>query len=129
MGDLYGAVIRLIIFLPLVGLLAYLSVKYGLGRRVPFQAAGHMRILERISLGPKAHLWVVQVNRHCFLIATGEKGATLIKELDGYPLPEPGELLPLMQRWGLKNRPPTWKSGASHQTSEGNDSCERQDWR
>lgn len=102
MGDLYGPLIRLLILFPVVGVLAYASVRFGLGRYLPSRLEGHMRVLDRIALGPRMYLLVVKVHDSYFLISAGEKGATLVKEMEDYPQPVEHTGL---RWWSLPRRP------------------------
>ena len=83
--DFITAVLRLAIFLPLVILLAYVSLKYGLGKVQKNSASSHMQVVDRVSLGPKAGLLVVKVAEEYFLLAVSEQQIQIIKELPGYP--------------------------------------------
>ncbi|MBE3587824.1 MAG: flagellar biosynthetic protein FliO [Thermoanaerobacteraceae bacterium] len=92
-GELFWAVIRLVIALPLVAFLAYLAVRYGLGRRLVQTRGRHMRVIEQVPLGLKATLTLVQVGRRYYLLAQQEGGVTLLQEFDHLPevIPLPGE--------------------------------------
>lgn len=87
--EFYLAVLRLIIFLPLVLLLAYAAVRYGLGRDWhSTRGRGELEILERLPLGPKNGLVVVRVAGRFFLIGLGDGVPALLAELPDYPSPE-----------------------------------------
>jgi len=79
------AIVRVIIFLPLVIGLIFLSLKYGLGKNGQNSGFSQMRIADRIYLGPKSALYVVQVAEQYFLLASTEKQITILKELAEYP--------------------------------------------
>lgn len=85
MDGLMGAVIRIIIFLPVVVILAYLSIKYGLGKTQQWQKNSHLQVVDRLVLGPKSSLYVVKVVDKYYLLAVGEAGISLLKELEAYP--------------------------------------------
>lgn len=85
MDGLVGALLRIIIFLPLVAVLAYLSIKYGLGKTQQFKGTSNLQVVERLTLGPKSSLYVVKVVDRYYLLAVGEGQTTLLKELDDYP--------------------------------------------
>ena len=92
-GELFWAVVRLAVTLPLVAFLAYLAVRYGLGRRLAQARGRRMRVIEQVPLGLKATLTLVQVGRHYYLLAQQEGGVTLLQEFDQLPeaIPFPGE--------------------------------------
>ncbi|MEW6697240.1 MAG: flagellar biosynthetic protein FliO [Bacillota bacterium] len=80
--------IRLIIVLPLVLVLAYITIKYGLARSRGFTAgARHMRVVEHLPLGPKGGLTLVEIGGRYYLVAFQEDSITLIKEFDSLPEP------------------------------------------
>lgn len=83
--ELWKAIIRLAIFLPLVMFLAFWAVRYGLGYRYGRMShSRQMKLLEQIAIGPKSYLSIVKVAGHYYLIATGEGGTRLLQELEGY---------------------------------------------
>lgn len=85
--DIITALVRIIILLPLVCGLAYLTVKFGFGRtRMPFmQGSRRMRVLEHLSLGPKSGLTLVQVGNKYMLFAHQEGSIILVQEMDTLP--------------------------------------------
>ncbi|MEW6661734.1 MAG: flagellar biosynthetic protein FliO [Bacillota bacterium] len=90
MGELYTAVLRLLIFLPLVAALAYFSLKYGLGRRWQLQGTGFIKVLDRVSLNAKSHLYLVEAGGRYFVVASGDQGPRLITELPDWRPADPG---------------------------------------
>jgi flagellar protein FliO/FliZ len=90
--EILRAVIRLAISLPLVAALAYLAVKYGLGRRtVGTGRQRHMKVVEQLALGPKVSLSLVQVGESYYLLAHQDGSTVLIKELQEIPAEIKGE--------------------------------------
>jgi flagellar biosynthetic protein FliO len=86
--DLAMALLRLLIFLPVVLALAYLTVRFGLGRAMTTTPAGsrQLEIMERLPLSNKAGLAVVRCGERYFLIGLGEGSPGLLTELPDYPL-------------------------------------------
>lgn len=82
-AELWGALLRLVFFFPLVLILAYVTLKLSMGRR-QFQSSGSMRVVDRLAMGPKAMLCVVEVAGKFYLIAVTERDVSLLKELTGY---------------------------------------------
>jgi len=89
MDELFAAVLRLLIFLPLVAALAYFSLKYGLGKKWQFQGAGSIKVLDRVTLNAKSHLYLVEAGGKYFILASGEQGVYLITELSDWRPPDP----------------------------------------
>jgi len=81
-----GAVIRLLIFLPVVLCLAYLAIRYGWGSRFPRSTASQMKIVDQICFGPKQSLSVVKLLDRFYLVAVSEQQICLLKELEDYPV-------------------------------------------
>jgi flagellar biosynthetic protein FliO len=115
MDELYPALLRLLIFLPLVALLAYFSLKYGLKRYWRLQGTGLIKILDRVSLNAKNHLYLLEAGEKYFIIASGDEGTRLITELPGWRPPEAGlaSTGSGWKFWGLEGRSPGEKNGHS----------------
>lgn len=89
MTDLLPAILRLIIFLPLVAVLAFLAIKYGLGRSQYLRTSNsNLQVLERVTLTPKTGLCVVKIVDKFYLFSVSEQETLLVKELDDYPAAE-----------------------------------------
>ncbi len=86
--DILAAAVRMIILLPLVTVLAYFLIKYGLARK-PFIYGGRrrMRLIEQIPLGPKTVLSLVEVGGRYILLAHSENGFHVIREMEEMPEP------------------------------------------
>lgn len=84
--------IRMIILLPLVLGLAYITIKYGLARSKGFASgtSRYMRVVEHMPLGPKGGLTLVEIGGQYYLVAFQENNITLLKEFT--ELPEPVNL-------------------------------------
>ncbi|MDN5361797.1 MAG: flagellar protein FliO/FliZ [Moorella sp. (in: firmicutes)] len=84
--DLLLALVRLAIFLPLVALLAYLTVRFGFGSATGLAAgSGELRLIERLQLNNKSGLAVVRCGERYFLVGLGEGPPALLAELPDYP--------------------------------------------
>lgn len=82
--NFWGSLIRLIIFLPLVLLLAYLVIKYGLSKKYIRKDGSYIKVLERNYLNPKATLNVVKIGDKYYLVSSTEQDIKLLKELKDY---------------------------------------------
>ncbi|MDK2820381.1 MAG: flagellar protein FliO/FliZ [Clostridia bacterium] len=84
--DLTLALIRLIIFLPVVLVLAYVTVRFGLGRASStVMGAGHLQVIDRISLTNKTAVAVIRCGTRYFLISFGDGSPKLLAELPDFP--------------------------------------------
>lgn len=113
-GELWKAILRLIIFLPLVLLLAYWSIKVGASRGPLSQNTRNMRLVERIALGPKTGLCIVRISGKYYLIGISEQKVELLKELADYGEAEPVEMG--VQNWQKLRGP--WRNWTGPRTKE-----------
>lgn len=86
MTDLWPALLRLLVSLPLVILLIYILLKLGLSKR-HISGAGAMKIVDQLPMAAKTYLLVVKVQNTYLLLAVGDKGVKVLKEFDNYPEP------------------------------------------
>lgn len=86
-----GNIIQLVVYLILVCLLAYVVIRYGLGRRFAFLSGRRMRVVEQLPLGPKAAMTLVQVGNRYYLLAHQDGAVTVVREFEQLPeeLPVP----------------------------------------
>lgn len=88
-NELIWAAVRVFVALPIVLILAYLLIKYGLSRRYSFiSGSNRMKLVEQLSLSPKATLSLVELGDKHYLLAHQDNTVQLIKELDRLPAPE-----------------------------------------
>jgi len=85
--DLLWAVLRLFVALPIVLILAYLLIKYGLSRRyaVVGGSKNRMRVIEQLPLGTKTVLSLVALGDRYYLLAHQDNAIQFIKEFDQLP--------------------------------------------
>lgn len=85
--ELWGALLRLLICLPLVLLLAYVVLRMGVARRsLTSEGVRRMRIVEQLPLGPKTAIVLLEVGERCYLLGVHEHGVNLLKEYDRVPV-------------------------------------------
>ncbi|MBC7104954.1 MAG: flagellar biosynthetic protein FliO [Firmicutes bacterium] len=85
MSDLFWAALRLAVALPLVLLLAVVTVRWGVRRGWGAGAGRRIRVLEPVALGRGAWLALVAVGRRYYLLAVGERGARVLAAFDDLP--------------------------------------------
>ncbi len=77
-GDLIGAVVRLLVALPLILGIAYLVLKYGLARRYVVTTGNRrMKLVEQLPLGPKTSLSLVSLGGKYYLLAHQDNSVSL----------------------------------------------------
>lgn len=77
--------IKMIAALVVACVLAILVVRYILPRlnfAKKFQSDQHIKILSRISLGPKQYLYLVKIYEKCILLGATDHGINKIADLD-----------------------------------------------
>jgi len=85
-SDLIWAVVRMLVTLPLVLGVAFLVIKYGLGRRyVTTPGKRLMRLVEQLPLGPKTTLSLIAMGGRYYLLPHQDNSIRLVKELDEMP--------------------------------------------
>lgn len=77
---------KVITLLPLILVMAYLTIKYGLARAGgAAMGSKYMRRVDHLPLGPKAALTLVEVGGRYYLVACQDNQITLLKEFDTLP--------------------------------------------
>lgn len=91
--DFVTALFRLLLLLPIVILLAYLVIRYGLGRiNSPLLGKGSaMRVVDRLPITAKSVLLVVKVVDRYFLLVQNDNSTSFLRELEEYPEESGGE--------------------------------------
>lgn len=89
--SLWEAIIRVIVCLPIVLLLAFVLIKYGVAKNYA-HSRGNLRLLEQVVLLPKATINIVKVGDEYLLISATEKGINVIKSIENYQEAEPHDL-------------------------------------
>lgn len=89
--NLWEAVIRIAVSLPIICLAAYLFIKYGLARSHPTNY-GNLRVVEQIKLTPKASISIVRIEDQYLLVSATDSQVSVLKEMDDYQPPEPRSL-------------------------------------
>ncbi|MCL2766080.1 MAG: flagellar biosynthetic protein FliO [Peptococcaceae bacterium] len=102
-NELVWAAVRVFVALPIVLIMAYLLIKYGLSRRYSFIGGTNnkMKLVEQLPLGPKAMLSLVVLGDKYYLLAHQDNSMQLIKELDQLPVSEKavsGDVVELIPR-------------------------------
>lgn len=84
--DFALSLLRVAVYLPLVLLLAYLTLRFGLYRFTGTTAgSGQLKVIEQVPLNNKAGIAVVRCGERYFLIGLGEGTPGLLTELPDYP--------------------------------------------
>lgn len=82
--------LRLVIALPVVLLMAHLTIRYVLGRKTFLPGVRRMRLVESLPFGIKGSLALVEMGGRYYFLACQEGAVALIKEMDELPAPLAG---------------------------------------
>jgi flagellar protein FliO/FliZ len=74
--------LKLIVLLPLILLLIYITLKYGGKYMGKLNNGRIIKILERVPMGQNSYLAIVSISGKPYLVSGGEKGIQILKELD-----------------------------------------------
>lgn len=85
--DVWKALIRIVISLPIVVILIYLLIRYGLARNYN-RKQGNLQIIGQVFLNPKTAVSIIKVADEYYLIGSSEKDITLLKQLENFQEPE-----------------------------------------
>ena len=78
-----------LLVLAAICILAYIVLRYGLGRLRGRSGAGKLiQVVDRVELEPRRALYAVRVGKRAFLIGASEGGMRRLAELDADELPE-----------------------------------------
>lgn len=111
----YGwALLRLLLALGVVCLLAFVTLKLLQRRLRGGPTPGLLRVLDRLPLGPRQQLWLVEVGGRVFLLGASDGGIARLAELEAGSLPETGpSSSSFAQTLARLTRPRTEDTGAA----------------
>jgi flagellar biogenesis protein FliO len=89
--NLWEAIIRVVISLPVICLAAYLFIKYGLAKQYP-RSRGSLRVMEQINLTPKASVSIIKVENDYLLVSATDSEVSVIKPMENYQPVETREI-------------------------------------
>ncbi|MBU3190574.1 flagellar biosynthetic protein FliO [Clostridium bowmanii] len=79
--DFWTLLFKIIIFLPFILLLLYLSLKYGGNKLQKLQNGRYMKVLDRIALSKENSIIVVKIGEKAYAISSSLKGINILFEL------------------------------------------------
>ncbi len=86
------ALIRVVIFLPLVLLAAYFFIRLVLFPKSFTAQKGQMQVMEQLGVSGKASLVIVRVEQNYYLLGVTEQQVSILEKLDNYQ-PQPKEAM------------------------------------
>jgi flagellar protein FliO/FliZ len=79
--EFWTLLFKIIIFLPFILLILYLSLKYGGNKLQKLQNGRYMKVLDRIALSKENSIVVVKIGEKAYTISSGPKGINILFEL------------------------------------------------
>jgi flagellar protein FliO/FliZ len=82
-NDLFWAIVRLLVCLPLIIGVMYVLMRYGLSRRfLPGRAGRFIKVVEQVPLGPKTAVSLIKIGEKSYLCGHGEGTIAILKEIE-----------------------------------------------
>jgi|GEM_PF-265288 Flagellar biogenesis protein len=107
-----GMVLKIIIFLPFILLLIYISIKYGGNKLQDMQNGRYIKILERAAISKENALLVVKIGEKGYVVSSASGKIEIVSELDekeilkveaSRAIPEYESLKDFYEKSGFKN--------------------------
>lgn len=80
-GEFWILILKIILFLPLILFLLYLSLKYGGNKLQKLQDGKYMKILDRITLSKDNSILVVKIGEKAYAISSSSKNIEILFEI------------------------------------------------
>ena len=80
-GEFWVLIFKIIVFLPFILLILYVSLKYGGNKLQKLQNGRYMKILDRISLSKENSIVVVKIGEKAYAISSSPKDVKILFEL------------------------------------------------
>lgn len=80
-AQIAASIVKIIIFLPIVLILAYLSLKVGGSRMMSMNNGKLIKVIERVPLSSKAFLYVAEINKKYYVMSSSEEKVEILMEI------------------------------------------------
>ncbi|MGH4120092.1 flagellar biosynthetic protein FliO [Clostridium sp.] len=80
-GDFWILIFKIIIFLPFILVLMYLSLKYGSTKLQKLQNGKYMKILDRVALSKENSVLVVKIGAKAYAVSSSSREIRILFEL------------------------------------------------
>jgi len=80
-GEFWILLFKIIVFLPFILLILYLSLKYGGNKLQKLQDGRYMKILDRVALSKENSILVVKIGEKAYAVSSGSKEIRILFEL------------------------------------------------
>ena len=80
-GEFWMLLLKIIVFLPFILLILYLSLKYGGNKLQKLQDGRYMKILDRVALSKENSILVVKIGEKAYAVSSGSKEIRILFEL------------------------------------------------
>ena len=82
-GQFWILIFKIIIFLPFILCLLYLSLKYGGNKLQKMQDGRYMKILDRVALSKENSIIVVKIGEKAYAVSSSSREINILFELPG----------------------------------------------
>lgn len=79
--DMFTFILKIIIFLPFIILLIYLSLKVGGKKLQNIQNGSHMKVIERVQVSKENTLLLVKIGDRGYIMSSSPQGITTLEEI------------------------------------------------
>ncbi len=80
-GEFWILLLKILVFLPFILLILYLSLKYGGNKLQKLQDGRYMKILDRIALSKDNSIIVVKIGEKAYAVSSSSKEISILFEL------------------------------------------------
>lgn len=80
-GQFWILILKIIIFLPFILLLLYLSLKYGGNKLQKLQDGRYMKVLDRVALSKENSIIVVKIGEKAYAVSSSSREINILFEL------------------------------------------------
>lgn len=80
-GEFWVLIFKILVFLPFVLLILYLSLKYGGNKLQKLQDGKYMKILDRVALSKENSIVVVKIGEKAYALSSSSKEISILFEL------------------------------------------------
>lgn len=110
--QIWGMILKIIVFLPFILLLIYISIKYGGNKLQDMQNGRYIKIVERASISKENSLLVVKIGEKGYVMSSASGKIEVVSELDekeilkveaSRAIPEYDSLKDFYEKSGFKN--------------------------
>jgi flagellar protein FliO/FliZ len=102
-SQLLDMVFKILMFLPFVVILVYISLKYGGSGLQKLQNGKFIKVLERVPISKENNIMVIKMGSSAYVVTSTSKSIEILKELNSEEVAQLQEAKAVPQYKGLKD--------------------------